>query len=167
MNNSTVENLYNFKAVAAMSSNRVIGKNGELPWHFSEDLKFFKQLTLNSTVVMGRKTFESIGKPLPQRKNIVLSTSMQDHDGIKIFKNVEDLLCEYAGSDDDIYIIGGAQIYGALLNQTKEIYLTYIFNEYLGDAYFPEFESKYSLREIMFKNNDFEIRKYVINDPLV
>ena len=104
MNNSTVENLYNFKAVAAMSSNRVIGKNGELPWHFSEDLKFFKKLTLNSTVVMGRKTFESIGKPLPQRKNIVLSTSMQHHDGVKIFKNVEDLLCEYASSDDDVYL---------------------------------------------------------------
>ena len=89
------------------------------------------------------------------------------HDGVKIFKNVEDLLCEHAGSDDDVYIIGGAQIYGALLNQTKEIYLTYIFNEYLGDAYFPEFESKYSLREIIFKNNDFEIRKYVLNDSLV
>ena len=162
MSKTSIEASYNFKAVAAMSSNRVIGKNGELPWHFSEDLKFFKKLTWNSTVVMGRKTFESIGRPLPQRKNVVLSTSMKPREGVHIFNNVEDLLCQYENSSEPVYIIGGSQIYETLLNWTKEIYLTYIFNEYSGDASFPEFESKYSLKEIMFENNDFEIRKYVL-----
>ena len=85
MNNIFKNATTNLKAVAAMSSNRVIGNNGELPWHFSEDLKFFKKLTLNSTVVMGRKTFDSIGKPLPKRKNIVISRSMKKHDDVLVY----------------------------------------------------------------------------------
>ena len=164
MNNIFKNATANLKAVAAMSSNRVIGNNGELPWHFSEDLKFFKKLTLNSTVVMGRKTFDSIGKPLPKRKNIVISRSMKKRDDVLVYQNIESFLTEYSHSNESIFIIGGAQIYSALMNWTKEIYLTFIFDEYPGDAYFPKFENHYKLKEIIFKNNDFEVRRYALEE---
>ena len=164
MNNICKNATTNLKAVAAMSSNRVIGNNGELPWHFSEDLKFFKKLTLNSTVVMGRKTFDSIGKPLPKRKNIVISRSMEKRDDVLVYQNIETFLTEHSNSNESIFIIGGAQIYSALMNWTKEIYLTFIFGEYSGDAYFPKFENHYELKEIIFKNNDFEVRRYALEE---
>lgn len=164
MNNIFKNATANLKAVAAMSSNRVIGNNGELPWHFSEDLKFFKKLTLNSTVVMGRKTFDSIGKPLPKRKNIVISRSMEKRDDVLVYQNIETFLTEHSNSNESIFIIGGAQIYSALMNWTKEIYLTFIFGEYPGDAYFPKFENHYELKEIIFKNNDFEVRRYTLEE---
>ena len=164
MNNIFKNATANLKAVAAMSSNRVIGNNGELPWHFSEDLKFFKKLTLNSTVVMGRKTFDSIGKPLPKRKNIVISRSMEKRDDVLVYQNIETFLTEHSNSNESIFIIGGAQIYSALMNWTKEIYLTFIFGEYSGDAYFPKFENHYELKEIIFKNNDLEVRRYALEE---
>ena len=155
-----------FKAVAAMSCNGVIGNKGQLPWHLSEDLKFFKKLTYGSPVIMGRKTYESIGRPLPGRKNIVISSNPNVEGNIETHQSIEDLIKAYKDSTESLFIIGGAQIYSALLNWTKEIYLTYIYKEYSGDTYFPKIDNDFKLNGIEFKTEEFEVRK-MIRKPVV
>ena len=155
-----------FKAVAAMSSNGVIGNKGQLPWHLSEDLKFFKKLTYGSPVIMGRKTYESIGRPLPGRKNIVISSNPNVEGNIETHQSIEDLIKVYKDSTESLFIIGGAQIYSALLNWTKEIYLTYIYKEYSGDTYFPKIDNDFELNGIEFKTEEFEVRK-MIRKPIL
>lgn len=113
--------------VVAIANNRVIGKDNKLPWHFPADLKFFKQLTTGHTVIMGRKTFESIGKPLPNRENIVISRS-----GLSL----EGALQQAKG--EKVFIIGGAQLFEQTLNQIDGIYLTRIHADYEGDTFYPE-----------------------------
>ena len=155
-----------FKAVAAMSCNGVIGNKGQLPWHLSEDLKFFKKLTYGSPVIMGRKTYESIGRPLPGRKNIVISSNPNVEGNIETHQSIEDLIKVYKDSTESLFIIGGAQIYSALLNWTKEIYLTYIYKEYSGDTYFPKIDNDFKLNGIEFKTEEFEVRK-MIRKPIL
>ena len=155
-----------FTAVAAMSSNGVIGNKGQLPWHLSDDLKFFKKLTFGSPVIMGRKTYESIGRPLPGRKNIVISSNANIYDDIEIHQSIEELIDVYKDSTESLFIIGGAQIYSALLNWTKEVYLTYIYKEYSGDTYFPQIDNDFKLDGIEFKTDEFEVRK-MIRKPVV
>ena len=155
-----------FKAVAAMSCNGVIGNKGQLPWHLSEDLKFFKKLTYGSPVIMGRKTYESIGRPLPGRKNIVISSNPNVEGNIETHQSIEELVKVYKDSTESLFIIGGAQIYSALLNWTKEIYLTYIYKEYLGDTYFPKIDNDFKLNGIEFKTEEFEVRK-MIRKPIL
>ena len=155
-----------FKAVAAMSCNGVIGNKGQLPWHLSEDLKFFKKLTYGSPVIMGRKTYESIGRPLPGRKNIVISSNPNVEGNIETHQSIEDLIKTYKDSTESLFIIGGAQIYSALLNWTKEIYLTYIYKEYSGDTYFPKIDNDFKLNGIEFKTEEFEVRK-MIRKPIL
>ena len=133
-------------AVAAMSNNRVIGAKGALPWHFPEDLKFFKNLTSGHTVVMGRKTYQSIGRPLPNRQNIILSQTMdQPEKGTELYNSIGDFIADFKDTSDPIFIIGGAQIYSCLMNMTREIYLTHIYKDYDGDAKFPPFEKDFTL----------------------
>ncbi len=121
--------------VVAVSKNGVIGKGGKLPWHFAADLKFFKNLTTGHTVVMGRKTFDSIGKPLPDRENIVISHHV-DHKaaGIKFAKSIDEAL-ERAGKGK-IFIIGGASIYRETAHLIDGIYLTRIDQDYEGDTFY-------------------------------
>jgi dihydrofolate reductase len=143
-------------AVVAMASNRVIGKDGGLPWHLPEDLKFFKQLTTGGTIVMGRKTYESIGRPLPKRRNIVLSRSLKTApEGCELAADLSDL--ELNG---DVFIIGGAQIYAALLDQIDEIIMTYVFDAYDGDTLLPEFEDGFEMKEVLALTPEFEVRRY-------
>ena len=155
-----------FTAVAAMSCNGVIGNNGQLPWHLSEDLKFFRKLTYGSPVIMGRKTYESIGRPLPGRKNIVISSNPNVEGNIETHQSIEDLIKVYKDSTESLFIIGGAEIYSALLNWTKEIYLTYIYIEYSGDTYFPKIDNDFKLNGIEFKTEEFEVRK-MIRKPIL
>jgi dihydrofolate reductase len=155
-----------FKAVAAMSCNGVIGNKGQLPWHLSEDLKFFKKLTYGSPVIMGRKTYESIGRPLPGRKNIVISSNSNIQGNIENHQSIEELIDVYKDSTESLFIIGGSQIYSALLNWTKEIYLTYIYKEYSGDTYFPKIDNDFKLNGIEFKTEEFEVRK-MIRKPIL
>ena len=123
--------------VVAMAKNRVIGKDNKLPWHFSADLKHFKQLTTGSTVIMGRKTFESIGKPLPNRENIILSRSgFKAPEGVKVFKELKDALKNI--QSEKVFIIGGAEIFEQTMAQIDGIYLTQIDSEYSGDVFYPE-----------------------------
>lgn len=131
--------------VAAMSSNRVIGKDQGLPWHLPEDLKFFKDTTKGKVIVMGRKTYESLGKPLPQRYNIVISRSLNvSGERLTTCSTLEEgleLAKKLAPSwDEEICIIGGAEIYSQSLGVADRIYLTEIHQDFDGDTFFPEFD---------------------------
>ena len=149
-------------AVAAMSNNRVIGTNGALPWHFPEDLKFFKNLTSGHPVVMGRKTYESIGRPLPNRQNIILSKTMNHPaQGTDLYKSIEEFIDDFKAHSGPIFIIGGAQIYSILMKMTREIFLTHIYKDYDGDAKFPPFEMEFTLNKKKLVNEEFEICHYL------
>lgn len=156
-------------AVVAMASNRVIGKDGDLPWYLPEDLKFFKATTRGSKVLMGRKTFDSIvqrlGKPLPGRLNLVLSSTLATPfpaDQVRVFSNLETLRAEVDfEAAEVVYLIGGAQLYQSLLLDCEEILLSFVYQEYEGDAYFPSFEDHFELKKVIFKTEDFEVRRYV------
>lgn len=147
-----------------MASNRVIGKGGKLPWHLPEDLKFFKRTTLGHPVLMGRKTFESIlavlGKPLPGRLNLVLSQTMEPRADATVTRDISEI-ASMPGLLSPVYLIGGAQLYGSLLSQCSELILTYIEHPYEGDAFFPEFEHLFELKEVLGKGEGFEFRRYV------
>ncbi len=124
------------KIIAAMSKNRVIGRSNSLIWKLSADLKRFKKITTGSTVVMGRKTYESIGRPLPDRRNIIITKDTEyKADGCEIAKSVEDAL---ALSENNCFVIGGGEIYKQTMNLADKIYLTMVYEEFDGDAYFPE-----------------------------
>lgn len=138
--------------IVAMSKNRVIGVKNSLPWHISEDLKRFKRLTTGYPIIMGRKTFESIGKPLPERRNIVISRNqnlkVQD---VEVVKSIEDAL-KICSSENLIYIIGGEQIYNLAMPYANNIHLTEVNKEVEGDAFFPEFD-KNEWKEIARENS--------------
>lgn len=146
-------------AIVAMSSNRVIGREGKLPWHYPDDLKFFKKTTLGHPILMGRATFDSIGKPLPGRQNIVLSRSMEPREGLTVIRDVAELTT-VCPADSTIFVIGGAQVFADLLPRCDELYLTHITPEYEGDVFLPPFENLFSMNEIIEQNGDLEFRRY-------
>jgi dihydrofolate reductase len=123
--------------IAAIARNRVIGRAGTLPWHIPDDLKRFKRLTTGRTVLMGRKTFASIGRPLPHRRNVVIST--QEIPGVESYCLLEDAL-EAVKNDEQVFVIGGGQLYAALLDRADELFLTLVDNDVEGDTFFPPFE---------------------------
>lgn len=125
--------------IAATGRNRVIGVNGILPWRLPADLKHFKELTLNTTVVMGRKTYESIGKRLPDRRNIVISTSKElIAPGCLIVPSFEEVLKNIFPTEI-VFAIGGRSVYEASLPLAEKMYLTEIDASFAGDTFFPEF----------------------------
>ncbi|WP_148253108.1 dihydrofolate reductase [Aidingimonas lacisalsi] len=130
--------------IAAMSRNRVIGIDGKLPWYLPEDLKFFKAITLGKPLVMGRKTFASIGRPLPGRLNIVVTRDESfSHDGVSVCHDLPSALKladAQAIIDDteEIMVMGGAQIYTQALPYAERLYLTEVDTELTGDTYFPQ-----------------------------
>ena len=142
-------------AIVAMASNRVIGKEGKLPWHLPEDLKFFKSTTLGHPILMGRKTFESIGRPLPGRRNIVLSSIMSEREGVEVIRHLEQLQ-----ADEAVFVIGGAKLFEELLPRCELLYLTWIEQPYEGDVFLPPFEHLFSRREVIGTGAGFEFRRY-------
>ena len=128
--------------IVAMAQNRVIGRDNQMPWHLPEDLRYFKRITLNKPVVMGRNTFESIGKPLPHRTNIVISRNPDYRiDGAVVVNSLEAALqvCRDLKAAEAM-IIGGAQIYAQALPMADLLYLTEVAAHIEGDASFPEFD---------------------------
>ena len=126
--------------IAAMDRNRLIGNKNQLPWHLPADLAHFKQVTMGKPVIMGRKTFESIGRPLPGRTNIVLTGSETFRpEGVLVANSLEQALL-LAGGVDEVMVIGGSLIYRLFLPKADRLYLTYVENEHAGDAWFPEFD---------------------------
>lgn len=144
-------------AIAAMSKNRTIGAQGRIPWHLSGDLKFFKRTTLGHIIVMGRKTYESIGKPLPGRENWVVSRTAEiPH--VRVLRSPELVLEPSDGRH--LFVIGGAELYAALLPRCSEILLTRVPIEVSGDTFFPEFENAFDDGELVESAADYEIRRH-------
>lgn len=143
------------KAIASVDEHYAIGLNGQLIIKNKEDMKFFKEITMDNTVVMGRKTFESIGRPLPGRNNIVISTKDIIIPGVTVLNDWRDAL-----QFEDAFVIGGAQIYGLFLDYYTEIYLTKNKGIYEADAYFPQFNKDKYNAEILVKSDTYSIVKY-------
>jgi len=150
--------------IAAFDKNQAIGKNGDLPWHLSSDLKHFKNITTGNTIVMGRKTFDSIGRAFPNRKNIVLTRNLNwQSEGVIAINDVNEIF-EICKNDSEIFVIGGAEIYNSFLNVATKMILSYVdaeVNE--ADAFFPKFESeKWEIieesRTIKEEKDDFSYR---------
>ncbi|NFI05879.1 dihydrofolate reductase [Clostridium botulinum] len=144
--------------IVAIAKNNVIGNDNKLIWHISEDLKRFKEITSGKTIVMGRKTFESLPGVLPNRKHIILTRDKNfkvNSECVEIIYDFDELLNKYKNSDDEVFIIGGGEIYKQLLPYSNKLYLTKINKDFDGDTYFPQ-----------INYNDFKIdyESYVMTD---
>ena len=127
-------------AIVAMASNRVIGANNQLPWRLPADLARFKRLTMGHSLVMGRKTYESIGRPLPGRTMIVVTRQRgYAPEGVKVAHSVDEALA-LAQGDDEVFIIGGAELFAQTMDRLDRLYLTLIEREFPGDVSFPELD---------------------------
>ena len=147
-------------AMVAMTSERVIGKGGDLPWHLPEDLKLFKRHTSGRPIVMGRKTWDSIGKPLPNRQNIVLTRDTTLFaEGADVIHS-PDQLQALELIDSEVYIIGGAQIYELFMPQLDEILISHVYENHPGDTFFPSFEKKFTDITTEGVYETFELRRY-------
>ena len=141
-----------------MSENRVIGAGGKIPWHLPEDFKWFKKMTTGQVIVMGRKTFESIGKPLPNRTTIVLSRSQFSHPEVQTVSELSRI--DLANETRGVFICGGAQVYAQALPLCSDLYLTRVKRVVDGDAFFPPFEDLFELAEEILDCPDFKILHY-------
>jgi dihydrofolate reductase len=150
-----------FKAIAAMSLNRVIGAGNKIPWHLPEDFKWFKRMTTGQVVVMGRRTFESIGKPLPNRTTIVLSRSQNPIAGARVMPDLAQIIAarpEFEGRE--VFICGGAQVYQQALPWCSDLYLTLVKRSVPGDVFFPPFEDQFEFVKELQDNPEFKILHY-------
>ena len=137
--------------VVAMASNRAIGLNNTMPWHLSADLQYFIKITMGKPILMGRRTFESIGRPLPGRTNIIISRNKNyKHEGCLVYNSIDEAL-EICRVDEEVMLVGGACFYETILPVADRIYLTQIHRHFQGDTFFPEFDSN-SWREIERKD---------------
>lgn len=135
------------KMIVATSKNNQIGVNGTLPWHISEDLKYFSQTTRDSTVLMGRKTYESIGKALPNRTNVVLTGNTSfSPEGVIVLHSFEEALA-FCQKQENVFIIGGGEIYKLFLPYTDKLYITLVDRVINGDTDFPDYTSDFELKQ--------------------
>lgn len=151
-------------AVAAMAANRVIGDRGALPWHLPEDLRWFKELTMGGTLLMGRVTFESVGRPLPGRETIVLSR--QDGlvlPGVQVIRDLSGL--RTARLQGEVFAVGGAEVYRIALPYCRDLYLTEVKGDYAGDRKFPVFEDLFRFSAVLRETDGMRIVHYV-NDEV-
>ncbi len=146
-------------AIVAMALNRVIGVDGGLPWKLKGELAFFKRTTMGHVVVMGRKTFESIGRPLPGRENVVLSRSWDGTAGVRVVRSVADL--DDPGDGRETFVIGGAEVYRVLLPRCREVLLTVVLREVTGDTYLPAFEADFRMVGVVERGEDWEVRRFL------
>lgn len=131
------------KMIAAVSKNNQIGKNGNMPWYIPEDLQYFKEITLGHTTLMGRKTYESIGHPLPDRRNIILTRDPSfTAEGIEVIHSLEEALNLYS-QIGELFIIGGSQIYTLFLPYASMLYLTLLDQDVIGDTAFPNYQQDF------------------------
>lgn len=147
-----------FKALAAMSLNRVIGAGNKIPWHLPEDFRWFKQMTTGQVIVMGRKTFESIGRALPNRETVVLSRSGFAPAGVRVVGSLAEI--DPAREAREVFIVGGAQVYAQALPLCSDLYLTVVQRVVQGDAFFPPFEEGFELVGVVRETPEFRILHY-------
>ena len=136
----------------------MIGAGNKIPWHLPEDFKWFKQLTTGNVVVMGRKTFESIGRPLPNRETVILSRSGFAHPGTRTVASLGEV--PLAGETREVFICGGAEIYAQALAFCSDLFLTVVKRTVEGDAFFPAFEDRFELVEELRDTTEFRILHY-------
>lgn len=146
--------------IAAMSRNRVIGNKGRLPWKLTEDMRHFVKITTGFPVVMGRKTFESIGKPLKNRTNIILTRNESyQKEGCIIYHDIEKIVNDFG--KENLMVIGGEELYRQFLPYAERIYLTFIDQDVEGDTFFPDFQDESLVKEseekgIKDENNPYD-----------
>ena len=126
--------------IVAIAANGVIGDKNSLLWHIKEDMRFFRQKTTSHPVIMGRKTYDSLGRPLPNRTNVVISRTLNHIEGCTVVHSLEEAIALFP-SEEEIFIIGGAQIYAQALDVADRMYITHIEHSYEGDTSFPEWDS--------------------------
>jgi dihydrofolate reductase len=147
-------------AVVAMTPERIIGRAGQLPWHLPEDLAFFKRTTSGHAIVMGRKTYESIGRPLPKRRNIVLTRDRHwSAEGVEVIHTPEELE-QLPGLEGNVFIIGGAEIYSAFLSRLDDLLVSHISENHPGDTMLPQFENEFPISEHVESHDHFEVRRH-------
>jgi len=145
------------KAIVAMTPNRVIGAGNAIPWRLPEDMRWFKRVTMGHPVLMGRRTFQSIGKPLPGRRNLVASRNGA-FPGVEMVHNLEEFDPEKY--EPEVIVMGGAEIYRAVLDRCNQLLVTRLKKEYAGDHFFPEFSSLFRIVEKIEETPEFEILRY-------
>ena len=148
-----------FSIIAAIGKNNELGKDNNLIWHLPNDLKFFKETTTGKTIIMGRRTFESLPRMLPNRHHIVLSSSEDFPEEVTVYKTLEELLEDLKDKDEEMFIIGGASIYKTFIDYCDKMYLTLIDAECKeADAYFPPFDESDWDKELLKENEDNGIK---------
>ncbi|MEK9772739.1 MAG: dihydrofolate reductase [Opitutae bacterium] len=149
-----------YKAIVAISEDGVIGRKGDLPWRLPGDLKWFKKITMGSTILMGRKTWDSLPGPLPGRQNWVLSRTAQAENGMQVFRSLQEI-GSHLSSDQNLFIIGGGEIYSLALPLCHELFLTEVRQTVPdGDAFFPEYKSQFEPLETLEENESFLLRRW-------
>ena len=138
--NQNTKSLPTVSIIVAMTSERVIGNQQGLPWHLPEDLQLFKRKTLGKTIIMGRKTHQSIGRPLPGRHNIVLSRATETFAGVQVCSSLIEGLAEAARYGQPIFMIGGAKLYEKALPVASELHISWVEENVEGDIFFPTFD---------------------------
>ena len=149
-----------FQAIAAMSLNRVIGNRNDIPWHLPEDFKWFKKTTMGHVLLMGRKTFNSIGRPLPGRDTVVLTRNPESINGITTFNSIEAFEQADEFQKRKVFVCGGAEIYRQTLEKCSDLFLTLVKQKIEGDTFFPDYESLFDTGTILHKTEEFEIIHY-------
>lgn len=147
-----------YKAIAALSENGVIGDNGRIPWHFPEDFKWFKKATMGDHLLFGRKTHESIGRPLPGRRTFVLSRSAGDLPGVTIVRDPAEM--DRLPDTETVWVGGGADIYRLFLPRCDELYLTRVHRVIEGDTKFPPFADAFEKDRVLRETPDFTIEQW-------
>lgn len=161
-------------AIAAIGKNGELGYHNEMPWKrgLKKDLQSFKKETFGHPVVMGRKTFESMGRPLPGRINIVISETMKDHPGVEIFSSIEGFLKKWGPTDTCLYVIGGGKIYKELLPFCNELVLTETDRAFEADTWFPafdreEFDCHFEQKETEDNGISWKRKRYIRKSPVI
>ena len=151
--------MINLSLIAAVGKNRELGKDNDLIWHLKEDMKYFREMTNNKTIIMGRKCFESLPGLLPNRKHIIL-TNNKDYkvDGALVMNNMEEVLNYIKNTDEQCFIIGGAKIYELFLPYCDNLYLTEIKDKKDADVYFPKFDKKLYNKKIIDSKEENNIK---------
>lgn len=143
-----------YTIIAAIGKNRELGRDNKLLWSLKGDLKFFKEKTTNHTIIMGRKTFESLGRLLPNRKHVVISSSNNFPKEVDVYNNIESLLSHYKDTSEELFIIGGAKIYSEFIDYATKMYLTLVDGEFDADVYFPMFDESEWTKTVLSENEE-------------
>jgi dihydrofolate reductase len=152
-------------AIVAMSENRAIAYEGKMPWHLPLEYRWFKHKTMGSAMVMGRKTFEAIGKPLPGRTSHVLTRHTSELPGATCYFDIEALMAGLP-KDKPSWVVGGAEIYCQFLPACTFLYLSRIKKTTPGDVFFPPFEDEYGLNQVIHEHDDFRVERWLRNGAL-